>query len=59
MNHILRLQVDLGAAKDETETIRQQVRDLRRYLQSDKFLEPEELRGYVNIQDVLNRLEGI
>ena len=59
MNHILRLQVDLGAAKDEIETIRQQVRDLRRYLQSDKFVDPSDLQGLVNIQDVLNRLEGI
>lgn len=59
MNHIKRLQESERANLKTIGDMAEQVNDLRMYLQSEKFRCGHELDNYVNINDVLKRLEGI
>jgi len=56
MNYIYKLQKEV---EDKDEMLRKMVealQGLRAYLQSEKFRCGNDLDGYVNTQDVLNRL---
>jgi len=56
MNYIHQLQGEVREKDQEIQTLREGLKDLRAYLQSDKFRCGDSLDGYVNVQDVLNRL---
>jgi hypothetical protein len=56
MNYIHKLQKDNEGLKDEINIIKESLDDLRRYLNSSKFQCGDELDGYVNVKDVLDRL---
>lgn len=58
MNIIHRLQLDKAELMAERDALLRGIGELRRYLLSDKFdSERGELAGYVNVKDVLLRLE--
>jgi len=63
MNHILKLQDDKARLQARLDFINDEVTALRVYLMSDKFSgildNPNDLDGYVNVNDVLNRLQGV
>jgi len=54
--YINTLQDDLAAKTQELETVRKNIKDLEAYLTSSKFNCGDDLDGYVNVQDVLNRI---
>ena len=56
MNYIYQLQNEVTEKRDVIQDMRDTLQDLREYLQSDKFRCGDDLDGYVNVQDVLNRL---
>jgi hypothetical protein len=56
MNHIHKLQAQVRALKHEQAALQQGITDLVAYITSSKFSCGDELDGYVNMQDVLNRL---
>jgi hypothetical protein len=56
MNYIHKLKKDNEGLKDEINIIKESLDDLRRYLNSSKFQCGDELDGYVNVKDVLDRL---
>jgi flagellar biosynthesis chaperone FliJ len=56
MNYIHQLQNEVKENRDALQDFREALQDLRAYLQSDKFRCGDSLDGYVNVQDVLNRL---
>lgn len=58
MNYIQKLQQQVGDLKREKAEAKQAVDELKAYLQSEKF-QAGELAGYVNVKDVLNRLEYV
>ena len=59
MNYIKKLEKENASLTDKSIDATMQIYDLRRYLLSDKFRCGDELDQYVNIQDVLNRLDCI
>lgn len=60
MNYLLKLQADLKQAKQNLKQADEELQALKVYLNSKKFRECEgELRNYVNVQDVLNRVEVV
>jgi hypothetical protein len=58
-NYIINLQETVANLSAQKQEARDVIRDLREYLQSGKFNCDDELDGYVNVQDVLNRLRGL
>lgn len=56
MNYIHKLQGEVQEKDTEIKGIRESLSDLRKYLLSEKFQCGDDLDGYVNVQDVLNRL---
>jgi len=56
MNYITKLQNMVEQLSSEKWELKDQIRDLKEYLESSKFRCGDELDGYVNVQDVLNRL---
>ncbi len=58
MNYIKRLQRDNAEQATEIAEIKQEIRDLVGYLQSEKFNCGNELDGYVNVSDVIARLSA-
>jgi hypothetical protein len=56
MNYIHKLQGEVQEKDREVQAIRESLIDLRNYLLSGKFRCGNDLDGYVNVQDVLNRL---
>jgi negative regulator of replication initiation len=60
MNYIKKLEMEIKEKNEKIEEINQIVNELRRYLNSDKFrAEQSDLQNYVNIKDVLIRLQEI
>ena len=59
MNYIKRLESYVRTHQESKDNAEREINDLRTYLLSSKFRCGDELDGYVNIQDVLNRLETI
>jgi hypothetical protein len=58
-NYIINLQKTVENLSAQKQEARDVISDLREYLQSGKFNCGDELDGYVNVQDVLNRLRGL
>jgi hypothetical protein len=58
MNFIKQLQSDNADKDQEIKDLRDAIGELRMYMLSDKFNSNCELNGYVNIKDILLRLEG-
>jgi hypothetical protein len=56
MNYIKRLQAQVRALQQEKLALRNGLNELESYLLSPKFSCGNELDGYVNVNDVLNRL---
>lgn len=60
MNYIKKLEQENKEKDEKIEEIQDTINELRRYLNSDKFqAEQNDLQGYVNIKDVLTRLQGV
>ena len=59
MNYIHRLQETVDTLSSQKRELSDGIKELKTYLQSSKFNCGDELDGYVNIQDVLNRLPEI
>jgi hypothetical protein len=57
MNYIKRLQNENDEKEKTIEQLRDIMHELRLYMMSDKFQGNCDLSGYVNIRDVLLRLE--
>jgi len=57
--HITNLQDQLQQLRAEKDSVSETIFELKIYLQSDKFNCGDDLDGYVNINDVLNRLKGL
>ena len=58
MNYIKPLQSDKADMVEQAEIALEKLDDLRAYLHSSKFRCEGALEGYVNVRDVLMRLEG-
>jgi hypothetical protein len=58
-NYIHQLQDTVSRLESQVREQRDIVNDLRRYLNSSKFRCGDELDGYVNVSDVLERLKHI
>jgi hypothetical protein len=58
MNHIHNLQAQVRTLRFKQETLLNGLTDLTAYLLSSKFHSGHELDGYVNIKDVLARIEA-
>jgi hypothetical protein len=56
MNHIHRLQAQVRSLKHEQAALQDSITDLVAYITSSKFRCGDPLDGYVNVQDVLNRI---
>jgi hypothetical protein len=56
MNHIHKLQAQVRSLKAEQQALQQGITNLVAYLQSNKFRSGDSLDGYVNVQDVFNRI---
>lgn len=56
MNHIHKLQAQVRATRAEHDAFEKGISDLVRYITSAKFSSGDSLDGYVNVQDVLNRI---
>jgi hypothetical protein len=59
MNYIKRLQGDIAERDTALSEIDEDVSQLVAYLTSDKFACGSDLDGYVNINDVLGRLQNV
>jgi hypothetical protein len=59
MNYIKRLEQEGQDASEKRDKALEALRDLQGYLGSEKFRCGDDLDGYVNVQDVLNRLAHI
>ena len=59
MNYIKRLQSDVAERDTALSEIDEDVSQLVSYLTSDKFSCGSDLDGYVNINDVLGRLQNV
>lgn len=59
MNYIQKLNDKISRLDTQRAVAYDAVQDLKQYLQSSKFRCGNELDGYVNIQDVMNRLAQI
>ena len=59
MNYIKKLEKDLEQKTEDLQKIEVAINELKLYLLSEKFRCGSELDGYVNVQDVLHRLEEI
>jgi hypothetical protein len=58
-NYIIQLQETVETLSSQKRELQDGIKELKSYLQSSKFNCGDELDGYVNIQDVLNRLPEI
>jgi hypothetical protein len=58
MNYIKRLQREAKAKEARIQATESGLRELAAYLTSPKFRSGSDLDGYVNVQDVLDRIEG-
>lgn len=58
-NYIIQLQEMVETLSSQKRELQDGIKELKSYLQSSKFNCGDELDGYVNIQDVLNRLPEI
>ena len=56
--YINTLQDDLASKTAELDSVKAKLKDLESYLTSSKFHCGDDLDGYVNTQDVLNRLRS-
>jgi hypothetical protein len=59
MNYIKQLQDDKKDKEQKIEELEGMISELRSYMLSDKFNSGCELSGYVNIKDILLRLDRI
>jgi hypothetical protein len=59
MNYIHKLQETVDTLSSQKRELQDGIKELKSYLQSSKFNCGDELDGYVNIQDVINRLPEI
>jgi hypothetical protein len=59
MNYIHKLQETVDTLDSQKRELQDGIKELKSYLQSSKFNCGDELDGYVNIQDVINRLPEI
>lgn len=59
MNGYQKLRAENAALAAERSTLKQGMEDLRNYLLSPKFACGDRLDGYVNVQDVLARLQEV
>jgi chromosome segregation ATPase len=57
--YINQLQDTVETLSSQKRELQEGIKELKSYLQSSKFNCGDELDGYVNIQDVLNRLPEI
>lgn len=58
-NYIHQLEDEIIRNQEDARELNQEMIDLWVYLNSDKFKSPGELRGYVNVSDVLHRLPRV
>jgi len=56
MNYIHKLQEEVQEKDQELKAVQDGLANLREYLLSGKFRCGDSLDGYVNVQDVLNRM---
>lgn len=61
MNYIHQLQQTVEGLRKQVQDYEETIHDLHRYLHLKKFRCGDDLDGYVNIQDIINRtqLEGL
>ena len=59
MNYIHRLQREVSGLQEQIELAREAAEHLRDYVSSQKFRCEGPLEGYVNVRDVLARLEPV
>lgn len=59
MNYIAKLKADVEAAETRIAVLEAGLREIAGYLTSPKFQADGDLRGYVNVRDVLTRIREV